>query len=112
MTVVCDTSPLLLLARADRLHLLRALYSTVVVPDEVLQEIRVQQDPPARDIQAYTEHPHVQRMEARDEMLKEVEETMGAGERRRLRSHAIWAPISSFWTMNGGAKKRDGMDSM
>ncbi|MCS4044626.1 putative nucleic acid-binding protein [Salinibacter ruber] len=40
MTVVCDTSPLLLLARADRLHLLHALYSTVVVPDEVLREIR------------------------------------------------------------------------
>ncbi len=84
MTVVCDTSPLLLLARADRLHLLRALYSTVVVPDEVLQEIRVQQDTPARDIQAYTEHPHVQRMEARDEMLREVEETMGAGERAAI----------------------------
>ncbi|MCS3685466.1 DUF3368 domain-containing protein [Salinibacter ruber] len=84
MTVVCDTSPLLLLARADRLHLLHALYSTVVVPDEVLQEIRVQQDTPARDIQAYTEHPHVQRMEARDEMLREVEETMGAGERAAI----------------------------
>lgn len=79
MTVVCDTSPLLLLARADRLHLLRALYSTAVVPDEVLQEIRVQQDTPARDIQAYAEHPHVQRIEARDEMLREVEKTMGGG---------------------------------
>ena len=32
MTVVCDTSPLLLLTRADRLDLLSVLYSRVVLP--------------------------------------------------------------------------------
>ena len=47
MTVVCDTSPLLLLARTDRLTLLRTLYSTIVVPNAVLREIRVREDVPA-----------------------------------------------------------------
>lgn len=84
MTVVCDASPLLLLARADRLDLLPVLYSTVVVPEEVLREIRVQRDAPAREIQAYTEHPHVQRTDARNEVLEEVEETMGSGERAAI----------------------------
>ena len=39
MTIVCDTSPLLLFARADRLGLLPALYQRVVVPGAVLQEV-------------------------------------------------------------------------
>ena len=84
MTVVCDTSPLLLLARAERLDLLPVLYSTVVVPEEVLREIRVQRDAPAREIQAYAEHPHVQPTDARNEVLKEVEETIGSGERAAI----------------------------
>ena len=55
MTIVCDTSPLLLLARADRLELLSTLYQTVVVPGAVLQEVNVQADEPARRIQAHVQ---------------------------------------------------------
>jgi predicted nucleic acid-binding protein len=115
MTVVCDTSPLLLLARADRLDLLPVLYSTVVVPEEVLREIRVQRDAPAREIQAYTEHPRVQRTDARNEVLKEVEETMGSGERAAiaiaLDREAELVP-KAFGTMNEDGEKRDGMGLM
>jgi len=46
MTVVCDTSPLLLPARTDRLRLLPTLYQTVFVPDAVLRELSVQADSP------------------------------------------------------------------
>ncbi|MCS4136417.1 putative nucleic acid-binding protein [Salinibacter ruber] len=44
-------------------------------------------------------------------MLREVEETMGAGERAAI---AIARDLGAdlVLTMNGGAKKRDGMDSM
>ena len=70
MTVVCDTSPLLLLARTDRLTLLRTLYSTIVVPNAVLREIRVREirvreDVPAQRVHAFLEQSHCRRTEAR-----------------------------------------------
>ena len=84
MTVVCDTSPLLLLARTDRLTLLRTLYSTIVVPNAVLREIRVREDVPAQRVHAFLEHSHCRRTEAREEVLDDVEETMGTGERAAI----------------------------
>jgi Predicted nucleic acid-binding protein, contains PIN domain len=84
MTVVCDTSPFLLLTRADRLSLLLTLYSMVVVPEAVLREIRVQEDALARQIQAYTNRSHVEREEARDDVLRRVDKAMGAGERAAI----------------------------
>ena len=84
MTVVCDTSPLLLLARTDRLTLLRTLYSTIVVPSAVLREIRVQGDVPAQRVHTLLEHTHCRRAEAREEVLDDVEETMGTGERAAI----------------------------
>ena len=84
MTVVCDTSPLLLLTRADRLDLLSALYSRMVLPSAVLEEIRVQEDESARHIQAYAEQSHVRRERARSEALQKIDETMGPGERAAI----------------------------
>ncbi|WP_259225258.1 hypothetical protein [Salinibacter ruber] len=55
-------------------------------------------------------------MEARDEMLREVEETMGAGERAAIAIArdlgADLVALDDEWTMNRGVKKRGGMDSM
>lgn len=84
MTVVCDTSPLLLLARTDRLRLLLTLYSTIVVPNAVLREIRVREDVPAQRVHAFLEQSHCRRTEAREEVLDDVEETMGTGERAAI----------------------------
>ena len=84
MTIVCDTSPLLLFARADRLRLLPALYQTVVVPGAVLQEVNVQADEPARQIQVHVQQDVFQRKEARGRSLDAVGENMGRGERAAI----------------------------
>ena len=84
MTIVCDTSPLLLFARADRLGLLPALYQRVVVPGAVLQEVNVQADEPARQIQVHVQQDVFQRKEARGKSLDAVGENMGRGERAAI----------------------------
>jgi predicted nucleic acid-binding protein len=40
-TVVCDTTVLLYLGRIDQVELLRALFSTVYIPEQVLTELDV-----------------------------------------------------------------------
>jgi predicted nucleic acid-binding protein len=84
MTIVCDTSPLLLFARADRLGLLPALYQRVVVPGAVLQEVNVQADEPARQIQVHVQQDVFQRKEAQGRSLDAVGENMGRGERAAI----------------------------
>ena len=84
MTIVCDTSPLLLFARADRLGLLPALYRRVVVPGAVLQEVNVQADEPARQIQVHVQQDVFQRKEAQGRSLDAVGENMGRGERAAI----------------------------
>lgn len=84
MTIVCDTSPLLLFARADRLGLLPALYQRVVVPGAVLQEVNVQADEPARQIQVHVQQDVFQRKEAQGRSLDAVGENMGRGERTAI----------------------------
>ena len=84
MTIVCDTSPLLLFARADRLGLLPALYQRVFVPGAVLQEVNVQADEPARQIQVHVQQDVFQRKEARGKSLDAVGENMGRGERAAI----------------------------
>ena len=84
MTIVCDTSPLLLFARADRLGLLPALYQRVVVPGAALQEVNVQADEPARQIQVHVQQDVFQRKEAQGRSLDAVGENMGRGERTAI----------------------------
>ena len=84
MTIVCDTSPLLMFARADRLDLLSVLYQTVVVPGVVLQEINVQADDPARRIWACIRGEAFRQKTAREQDLDAVREHMGRGERAAI----------------------------
>jgi uncharacterized protein len=52
MIVVCNTSPIIALACAGQLELLRAVYTQIVVPDAVFEEITVAGagEPGAREI--------------------------------------------------------------
>jgi predicted nucleic acid-binding protein len=84
MTIVCDTSPLLLFARADRLGLLPALYQRLVVPGAVLQEVNVQADEPARQIRVHVQQDVFQRKEAQGRSLDALGENMGRGERAAI----------------------------
>lgn len=47
MNVVSDASPLIALAAIDSLELLRALYGSIHIPDEVYDEVVVRGRPPA-----------------------------------------------------------------
>ena len=46
MPVVSDASPLILLAKIRRLDLLKKLYSEVLIPKEVKEEVTKQEVPP------------------------------------------------------------------
>jgi uncharacterized protein len=52
MIVVCNTSPIIALACARQLELLRSVYTQIIVPDAVFEEITVAGagDPGAREI--------------------------------------------------------------
>ena len=87
MTIVCDTSPLLLFARADRLGLLPALYQRVVVPGAVLQEVNVQADESARQIQVHVQQDVFQRKEAQGRSLDAVRWERSEGQRSCCPQH-------------------------
>ena len=84
MTIVCDTSPLLLFARADRLELLSTLYQTGVVPGGVLQEINVRADDPAQQVRACLRRDAFRQKTAREQDLEAVQQHMGRGERAAI----------------------------
>ena len=84
MTIVCDTSPLLLFARAGRLDLCSTLYQTVIVPGAVLEEITVQADDPAGQIRACLQRDAFRQKTAREQDLEAVRTHMGRGERAAL----------------------------
>jgi len=42
MKVICDTTPFIALASVDKIFLLRDIYSSVIVPEAVIEEINEQ----------------------------------------------------------------------
>lgn len=84
MKVLCNTSPLLLLARIDRLDLLPALYESLIVPTAVLEEVNAQDDEVARHIREQVQHPAFQAREASAQHLSAVAEDLGKGERAAI----------------------------
>lgn len=84
MNVVCNTSPLLVLAKLQRLDLLTQLYTRLVIPEAVLAEISAKADAAAAQIQALVATPPVQVQRATPQTLAGLPVDLGAGERAAI----------------------------
>jgi len=84
VNVVCNTSPLLVLAKIQRLGLLTQLYARLVIPEAVLDEIGAKADDAAAQIQALvaTLPGTVQR--ATPQTLAGLPVDLGPGEREAI----------------------------
>lgn len=84
MRVVCDTSPLILLAKIGRLELLFRLYEQVAIPVSVLDEVRVRSTDETTGIEALVENQAVEIERGSPEVLQSVPADLGAGERAAI----------------------------
>lgn len=84
MRVVCNASPLILLAKIVRLDLLCQLYEEVVIPASVLREIRAKPGTEARQIGALIRSHRFRLGRATRRALKAVPADLGAGEREAI----------------------------
>lgn len=84
MTVVCNTSPLLVLAKIQRLDLLTRLYARLIIPGAVLDEIGVKADDAAAQIQALVATPPVTLQRATPQALAGLPVDLGPGEREAI----------------------------
>lgn len=84
MNVVCNTSPLLFLAKIERLALLAALYQAIRIPVAVLAEVHGKADDAAAQIQAISATAPFVVQAATPATLARVPAELGPGEREAL----------------------------
>jgi predicted nucleic acid-binding protein len=84
MTVVCNTSPLLVLAKIQRLGLLTQLYARLVIPGAVVDEVGAKADDAAVQIQALVATPRVTVQRATPQTLAGLPGDLGPGEREAI----------------------------
>ena len=84
MRVVCDTSPLILLAKIDRLELLFRLYRQTAIPISVLDEVRVGPTEETTAIESLVENKALKIQRVSPEVLESVPANLGAGEREAI----------------------------
>jgi predicted nucleic acid-binding protein len=82
--VVCNTSPLLLLAKIQRLALLHELYTAILIPVAVLDELGVKPDQEAMQIQALVASGTFTLQPVMLQSLAAVPATLGQGEREAI----------------------------
>lgn len=84
MSAVCNTNPLILLAKIHRLDLLPQLYDEVLIPAAVLEELAVRRGQEVRQVRALLRRRQLQVRTVTKRMLKGIPAEMGAGERESL----------------------------
>lgn len=84
MKVVCNTSPLILLAKIDRLELLTHLYDEVLIPVAVRKEIVAKPSEEAKTLQALLQKGAFHLGEAAGSVLEGIPEDLGEGEREAI----------------------------
>lgn len=84
MTVICDASPLILLAKIERLALLPVLYERVVVPEAVVREVEAKAGHDTQRLRRWWRQSDVCCKEVSHAHLDAVDVELGSGERAVL----------------------------
>jgi len=81
LRVVCNTSPLILLAKIHRLDILIQLYDEIMIPKAVFDEIRVKPTEEADQIRVLLEERKLHIRKISKDSLSEISSDLGYGER-------------------------------
>jgi len=84
LRVICNTSPLILLAKIRRLALLDQLYDKVSIPSSVLKEVEAKPGKETELIQSLLQRQKFQLRQATKRTLEELPPDLGAGEREAI----------------------------
>ena len=84
MRVVCNTSPLILLAKIGRLDLLAQLYEEVIIPASVMDEVGAKPGKKVEEIRALLKNQKLQLRNAMKQTLEELPEDLGVGEQEAI----------------------------
>jgi hypothetical protein len=84
VTVVVNTSPLILLAKIGQLDLLARLYSEVIVPDAVWTELQAKPGHETQQIEALIQASVLHRRQASSQHLSRVSSDLGRGEQEAI----------------------------
>lgn len=84
MIAVCNTSPLILLAKIRRLDLLCQLYRQIVVPTSVLAEVTAKSGKEAERIESLARSGQCQVRQASSYAVKSLPDDLGPGERETI----------------------------
>lgn len=84
MIAVCNTSPLILLAKIRRLDLLCQLYHQIVVPTSVLAEVTAKSGKEAERIESLARSGQCQVRQASSYAVKSLPDDLGPGERETI----------------------------
>lgn len=84
MKVVCNTSPLVLLAKIHRLDLLAQFHDEVTIPVSVLEEIKAKPGGEVEQVQGLLQGEKFQLRECGKQTLGKLPPDLGAGERETI----------------------------
>jgi predicted nucleic acid-binding protein len=86
MTVIPDTSPLILLAKIERLELLTLLYDEIVVPSAVYREVQAKSGSGAEGIHQWRRQYDIPSTKVDASQLARISADLGPGERSAIAS--------------------------
>jgi hypothetical protein len=84
VTVVLDTSPLILLAKIEQLELLTALYDTILIPWSVLDKVKARRRADTRAVLCWCDERSISVLRASERYVHTLPKELGAGERAAL----------------------------
>jgi predicted nucleic acid-binding protein len=84
VTVVCNTSPVILLAKIGRLELFSGLYDQIIIPASVLDEIEAKPSKETKRITALVKNRTFEVQRASRKILEGLPADLGAGEREAI----------------------------
>ncbi len=84
MRAVCNTSPLILLAKIQRLDILSRLYDEVIVPAAVLEELEAKPAKEAKQVRALLQSQKFHLRKASKRALGRIPADLGSGEREAI----------------------------